>query len=116
MTRLCMRTKPAIITTRIMPVVSSVASPMARRSYLRAFFKPISTLGKPLDSVNLKTKRKSLAPYVRSDICIVPAGGVVCEAVVALVIADLISEKFGGDSMRETLANYHSYLKYVRAR
>jgi len=83
---------------------------------LRAFFKPISTLGKPLDSVNLKTKRKTFAPYVRSDICIVPAGGVVCEAVVALVIADLISEKFGGDSMRETLANYHSYLKYVRAR
>ncbi|MCX6832348.1 MAG: chorismate synthase, partial [candidate division Zixibacteria bacterium] len=83
---------------------------------LRAFFKPISTLGKSLDSVNLKTKRKTLAPYVRSDICIVPAGGVVCEAVVALVIADLISEKFGGDSMRETLANYHSYLKYVRAR
>jgi chorismate synthase len=83
---------------------------------LRAFFKPISTLGKPLDSVNLKTKRKTLAPYVRSDVCIVPAGGVVCEAAVALVIADLISEKFGGDSMRETLANYHSYLKYVRAR
>ncbi len=83
---------------------------------LRAFFKPISTLSKPLDSVNLKTKRKTIAPYVRSDICIVPAGGVVCEAVVALVIADLLSEKFGGDSMRETLANYHSYLKYVRAR
>jgi chorismate synthase len=83
---------------------------------LRAFFKPISTLGKPLDSVNLKTKRKTLAPYVRSDVCIVPAGGVVCEAVVALVIADLLSEKFGGDSMSETLANYHSYLKYVRAR
>jgi chorismate synthase len=83
---------------------------------LRAFFKPISTLGKPLDSVNLKTKRKTIAPQIRSDICIVPAGGVVCEAVVALVIADLLSEKFGGDSIRETLANYHSYLKYVRAR
>jgi chorismate synthase len=83
---------------------------------MRAFFKPISTLGKPLDSVTLKTKRATLAPYVRSDICIVPAGGVVCEAVVALVIADLMSEKFGGDSMRETLANYHSYLKYVRTR
>jgi chorismate synthase len=83
---------------------------------LRAYFKPISTLSKPPDSVSLKTKRKTLAPYVRSDICIVPAGGVVGEAVVALVIADLISEKFGGDSMRETLSNYHSYLKYVRAR
>ena len=83
---------------------------------LRAFFKPISTLGKPLDSVTLKTRRPAPAPYVRSDICIVPAGGVVCEAVVALSMADLIAEKFGGDSMRETLANYHSYLKYVRAR
>jgi len=83
---------------------------------LRAFFKPISTLGKPLDSVTLKTRRPTPAPYVRSDICIVPAGGVVCEAVVALAMADLIAEKFGGDSMRETLANYHSYLKYVRAR
>jgi chorismate synthase len=83
---------------------------------LRAFFKPISTLGKPLDSVTLKTRRPTPAPYVRSDICIVPAGGVVCEAVVALAMADLIAEKFGGDSMRETLANYHSYRKYVRAR
>lgn len=83
---------------------------------LRAFFKPISTLGKPLDSVNLKSKRSASAPYVRSDVCIVPAGGVVCEAVVALVIADLVSEKFGGDSLRETLSNFRSYLKYVRAR
>jgi chorismate synthase len=83
---------------------------------LRAFFKPISTLGKPLDSVTLKTKRPTPAPYVRSDICIVPAGGVVCEAVVALAMAELVAEKFGGDSMRETLANYHSYLKYVRVR
>lgn len=83
---------------------------------LRAFFKPISTLGKPLDSVTLKAKRQTSAPYVRSDICIVPAGGVVCEAVIALAMAELVAEKFGGDSMRETLANYHSYLKHVCTR
>ncbi len=83
---------------------------------LRAFFKPISTLTRPLGSINLKNGRNALAPQVRSDVCVVPAGGVVCEAVVALVVADLISEKFGGDSMRESLSNYRSYLKYVRSR
>jgi chorismate synthase len=83
---------------------------------LRAFFKPISTLGKPLDSVNLKTRKRASAPYVRSDICVVPAGGVVCEAVVALVIADLIAEKFGGDSLKESLTNYRAYQKHVRTR
>lgn len=81
---------------------------------LRAYFKPISTLGKPLKSVHLKSKSPVDAPYVRSDICVVPAGGVVCEAVVALVIADLFSEKFGGDSMRETEDNFKSYLRHVR--
>ncbi len=83
---------------------------------IRAYFKPISTLGKPLPSVNLKTKRPTPAPYVRSDICIVPAGGVVCEAVIALAIAEMMSEKFGGDSMREVLANHRAYLRYVRSR
>jgi chorismate synthase len=83
---------------------------------LRAFFKPISTLGHSLTSINLKTKRPAPAPYVRSDICIVPAGGVVCEAMVALVLADLVSEKFGGDSLREALVNFRSYQKYVRTR
>ncbi len=82
----------------------------------RAYFKPISTLGKPLKSVDLKTLKSTDAPYVRSDICVVPAGGVVCEAVVALALADLMSEKFGGDSMREAVSNYKSYLRYVRQR
>lgn len=82
----------------------------------RAFFKPISTLGKPLKSTNLQSKRSVDAPYVRSDICVVPAGGVVCEAMVALAIADLVSEKFGGDSLREALANHRAYLKHVRKR
>ncbi len=83
---------------------------------IRAFFKPISTLGEPLASADIKTKRATPAPYVRSDICIVPAGGVVCEAAAALVIADLMSEKFGGDSMREAVANFKSYLKHVKKR
>lgn len=83
---------------------------------IRAYFKPISTLGKPLDSVDIISKKGTPAPYVRSDICIVPAGGVVCECAVALTLADLVSDKFGGDSMREALSNYHSYLKHVRAK
>lgn len=83
---------------------------------VRAYFKPISTLGKPLKSANVATKKTTDAPYVRSDICVVPAGGVVCEAMVALVIADLVSEKLGGDSMREALTNYQAYIKHVRRR
>lgn len=83
---------------------------------VRAFFKPISTLGEPLDSVDLKSKRKAKAPVVRSDVCIVPAGGVVCEAAVALTLADLVSEKFGGDSLREALANFKSYRSHVKSR
>lgn len=83
---------------------------------VRCFFKPISTLGNPLSSANLKSKKKTPAPYVRSDICIVPAGGVVCEAAVALVIADLMAEKFGGDSMREAISNFKSYLRHVKKR
>jgi len=83
---------------------------------LRAYFKPISTLGKPLPSTDLKSRRPVDAPYVRSDICVVPAGGVVCEAVVALALADMLSEKFGGDSMREALANFRSYLRHVKQR
>jgi chorismate synthase len=82
----------------------------------RVYFKPISTLGAPLSSVNLASKTKTPASYVRSDICVVPAGGVVAEAVVALVTADLMSEKFGGDSVREVLANYGAYCKHARSK
>lgn len=83
---------------------------------LRAFFKPISTLGEPLQSTDLKSKKRVQAPYVRSDICVVPAGGVVAEAMTALVIADLVSEKFGGDSIREAVANFKSYRKHLKSR
>lgn len=83
---------------------------------VRAYFKPISTLGEPLQSVNVKSKKSQKAPVVRSDICIVPAGGVVCEAAVALTLADMMAEKFGGDSIHESLVNYRAYIKHVKSR
>ncbi|MCK4858363.1 MAG: chorismate synthase [candidate division Zixibacteria bacterium] len=83
---------------------------------LCAYFKPISTLGEPLDSMNLKSRKLTRALYVRSDTCIVPAGGVICEAAAALVFAYLFSEKFGGDSIAEALTNFRAYLKHVKSR
>ena len=83
---------------------------------LRVYFKPISTLGSPLMSVDLKSKQQTPAPYVRSDICVVPAGGVVCEAATALVVAGLVSDKFGGDSMHEALRNFKACIEHVLSR
>ena len=82
-------------------------------------FKPISTLMKPLPSADLATGEPSPAHVERSDICVVPAGGVVCEAVVALVLADAVLEKFGNDSLddlRAALERYRSRLRPLRAR
>jgi chorismate synthase len=78
---------------------------------IRAAMKPIPTLRKPLHSVDINTKNSIKAAYERSDICAVPAAGVVGEAMTALVIADAFLEKFGGDSMPEVKRNYNSYLK-----
>ncbi len=78
---------------------------------VRVTMKPISTLRRPLASVNLKTKKPEKAEYERSDICVVPAGSVIGEAAAALEVADAFLEKFGGDSMREIKRNYGSYLK-----
>ena len=80
---------------------------------IRAAMKPIPTLRKPLYSVDINTKKPIKAAYERSDICAVPAAGVVGEAMTALVIADTFLEKFGGDSMAEVKRNYNSYLKYI---
>ncbi|TAL23867.1 MAG: chorismate synthase [Nitrospirae bacterium] len=80
---------------------------------LRAAMKPIPTLRKPLRSVDINTKKPFNAAYERSDVCAVPAAGVVGEAMIALVIADAFLEKFGGDSMPEVKRNYNSYLKYL---
>lgn len=81
---------------------------------VRGYAKPISTLLNPLDSVDTDTKKKVKAPYVRSDICFVPALSVVGEAVVAWVIAAMFLEKFGGDSLKETERNFRNYQKDLR--
>jgi chorismate synthase len=77
---------------------------------LRAAIKPISTMKKPMHSVDLKTKEKVEAHYERSDVCVVPAAGVIGEAVVALTLADAFLEKFGGDSMEEIERNHKGYI------
>jgi chorismate synthase len=76
---------------------------------VRAAMKPIPTLRKPLRSVDIHTKEAVLASKERSDVCAVPAAGVVVEAMLSLVLADAIIEKFGGDSMDEILTNLRSY-------
>jgi chorismate synthase len=81
---------------------------------LSACMKPISTLMKPLDSVNIKTKRSSKAATERSDICAVESAGVVAESVVAYVLADALLEKFGGDSLADIKAAYLSYLRRIK--
>jgi chorismate synthase len=81
---------------------------------VRGFLKPISTLRKPLESVDLATREPALAAYERSDVAVVPAAGVIGEAMVALVLASAMLEKFGGDSLPETKRNYDAYLEQVK--
>ncbi len=81
---------------------------------LRAAMKPIPTQKKPLRSVDIITKKPIEAAYERSDICAVPAAGVIAEAMVALIIADAFLEKFAGDSISETKRNYDSYINYIK--
>jgi len=80
---------------------------------IRATMKPISTLGQPLESVNMETKQSEKADFERSDICAVPAGSVIGVGLAAYVIADAFLEKFGGDSMTEIQRNYEGYLKQI---
>jgi chorismate synthase len=77
---------------------------------VRAAVKPIPTLAHPLPSVDLDTGEEVLAHYERSDVCVVPAAGVVAEAMIAIVLADAWIEKFGGDTVDEVRANYEHYL------
>ncbi len=77
---------------------------------VRATMKPISTLRRELQSVNMKTKQAEKADFERSDVCAVPAGSVIGEAIVAFEIADAVIEKFGGDSIAEAKRNYKGYL------
>ena len=81
---------------------------------VRAAMKPIATLMKPLQSVDLKTKETFGAARERSDVCAVPAAAVVGEAIVAFVLAQAFLEKFGGDSMAEIRRNYDSYVQYLK--
>jgi chorismate synthase len=83
---------------------------------LRAAMKPIPTLYKPLRSVDLQSKKPFKASVERSDVCAVPAAGVVAEATVALEIASAMVEKFGGDSIEEMKGNYRAYERGLRAR
>ena len=80
---------------------------------LRCAMKPISTLGCPLKSVDISSKEITRAVVERSDICVVPAAGVIGEAVVATELANAMLEKFGGDSLQEMKRNYQGYLKQV---
>jgi chorismate synthase len=81
---------------------------------LRGFLKPISTLRRPLESVDLETREPALAAYERSDVAVVPAAGVIAEAMTAIVLAQALLEKFGGDSLGEVRRNYEGYLCQVR--
>lgn len=81
---------------------------------IQAVMKPISTLKRPLASVNIKTKSPIKATVERSDVCAVPAAGVVGEAVVAVEIANAMIEKFGGDSVVEMRRNYLGYIDQIR--
>ena len=83
---------------------------------VRGVVKPIPTLAQPLKSVDLLTGEVTQAHYERSDICVVPAVGVIAEAMLATVLASEILEKFGGDHLQETLRNYRSYLASIKAR
>ncbi|MGC1372589.1 MAG: chorismate synthase [Candidatus Sulfotelmatobacter sp.] len=76
---------------------------------LRGYLKPISTLRRPLQSVDFETRQPVGAAYERSDVCVVPAAGVAAEAMVALTLARCALEKFGGDSLGETLRNFQGY-------
>jgi chorismate synthase len=83
---------------------------------LRAAKKPISTLRKPLQSINLATKQPEAAEYERSDVCAVPAASVIVENVVAFEIAAAFLEKFGSDSLEQIRATYDQFLASARAR
>jgi chorismate synthase len=83
---------------------------------VRAAMKPISTVPRALATVDMATGDEAVAIHQRSDVCAVPAAGVVVETMVALVLARAALEKFGGDSLAETRANIDTYLRAVAAR
>jgi len=80
---------------------------------VRGYLKPISTLRRPLQSVDFATREAVSAAYERSDVCVVPAAGVAAESMVALTLARCALDKFGGDSMVETLRNFQGYCQQL---
>jgi chorismate synthase len=83
---------------------------------VRAGMKPIATVPRALRTVDVSTGEEAVAHHQRSDVCAVPAAGIVAEAMVALVLAEAVVEKFGGDSVSETRRNAESYLDTLRFR
>jgi chorismate synthase len=83
---------------------------------VRAAMKPISTIPKALRTIDVATGEEAKAINQRSDVCAVPAAGVVAEAMVIMVLADAVVEKFGGDSVQETRRNLNSYLESLAVR
>jgi chorismate synthase len=81
---------------------------------VRGYLKPISTLRRPLQSVDFESREPVKAAYERSDVCVVPAAGVAAEAMVALTLAGCALEKFGGDSMTETQRNFQGYCQQLK--
>jgi chorismate synthase len=81
---------------------------------VRGYLKPISTLRRPLESVDFKTRESVKAAYERSDVCVVPAAAVAAEAMVALTVAKVALEKFGGDSVEEMKRNWQGYIQQLR--
>jgi chorismate synthase len=81
---------------------------------VRGYLKPISTLRRPLQSVDFSSREPVKAAYERSDVCVVPAAGVAAEAMVALTLSRCALEKFGGDSMTETLRNFQGYRQQLK--
>jgi chorismate synthase len=86
---------------------------------VRGYLKPISTLRRPLASVKFAVgpdgeREATKAAYERSDVCVVPAAGVAAEAMVALTVARLVVDKFGGDSLRELKRNFDGYREQIR--
>jgi chorismate synthase len=81
---------------------------------IRGLLKPISTLRRPLESIDFETRDPALASYERSDVAVVPAAGVIGEAMTAFVLAQAFLEKFGGDSLAETRRNFDGYTAQVK--
>ncbi len=82
---------------------------------VRGMLKPISTLRRPLESVDFETRKPAPAAYERSDVAVVPAAGVIGEAMVAIVLTQAFLDKFGGDSLDETRRNFDGYLQQVKS-